>query len=806
MSTLLQDISYGVRMLARHRGLTIVALLTLALGIGANTAIFSFVNAVLLRPLPFDQPDQLVLAFSKTSKIPRDWATYPDLQDWRKQSQLFSEFAGFAGQSVNLTGREDPTRVIGCFVSANFFSTLRVDVAHGHGLLAGEDEPGAERVAIVSYATWRDRFGSDPNMIGTPLILNGQPFTVAGILPDGFHFQFGDADVWMPIQHYPNFSVDRRKSAAAVIGRLKPGATLEQAQSEMDTIAGRLAQQYPDTNADRGVRLERFQDFVVEDLRPSLLVLLGAVAFVLLIACANVANLLLARALTRQKEMALRAALGASRARLVRQLLTETVVLALAGGALGLVVGVWGTDLLAANTPSDLPPGVTVKLDLPILGFTLGISLLTGLLFGLAPALKFSNPDVYETLKEGGKTSGAGSVRSGARGVLVVSQVALAVVLLVGSGLMIRSFANLVRVAAGFNSDNLLTMEYRVPRNKYPEGRQQWDFHHQVVERVRALPGVDSASVVLALPYSGNGGSMSFIPLDRAEPPKGEEPRAQRNSADQYYFNTMQIPLLSGRVFNEHDQVGTPPVVVINHTMARRYWPDEDPVGKSIRLLDTGITDTNVTASIVGVVGDIKHWSLDEENASQVYVAFAQNPFIFATLVVRTQPEPMSMANAVRGAVWSVDKDQPVWKVRTVEFLINRNLGPRRFLMSLLGGFAGLALLLAAIGIYSVISYSVTQRTHEIGVRMALGAKAVDVLRLVVGQGMTLTLIGVGAGLVAAFGLTRLLAGMLFGVSATDPVTFVVISVLLAGVALGACLIPARRAIKVDPMTALRYE
>jgi putative ABC transport system permease protein len=481
-------------------------------------------------------------------------------------------------------------------------------------------------------------------------------------------------------------------------------------------------------------------------------------------------------------------------------------MLSLVCGVLGLLIGVWGTRLLAANSPSDLPAGIAAKLDPAVLFFTLGISMLTGLLFGLAPALKFSKPDMYETLKEGGKTSGSGSVRSGARGVLVVSQVALALVLLIGSGLMIRSFLNLVRVAPGFNADNLLTLEYRVPRNKYPDGKQQWNFHKEVVERVSALPGVASAAVVLALPYSGNGGSIGFVVLDRPEPLKGDEPLAQRNSADAHYFDTMQIPLLSGRVFTEQDQAGTPPVVVINQTMARRFWADEDPIGKPIRIVDSGITDSNVSATIVGVVGDVKHGSLDEKSTPQIYLSFAQNPFIFATLVVRTLPEPMSLANAVRSAIWSVDKDQPVWKVRTVQFLINRDLGPRRFMMALLVGFAALALLLATIGIYSVISYSVTQRTHEIGVRMALGAKAGDVLKLVIGQGMILILIGVGVGLAAALGLTRLMAGLLFGVTVTDPLTFAAISVVLTGVALGACFVPALRATKVDPMIALRYE
>ena len=801
MQTLWQDLLFGARMLMKNPGFTLVAIITLALGIGANSAIFSVVNAVLLRPLPFREPNQLMIVFSKTNRIQRAGVAYPDLRDWQQQSQLFSELCALNSQSVNLTGREEPTRVVGGFVSANFFKLLQVDAAHGRGFRPGEDETGAERVAVLSHAIWRDRFGSNPQMIGQSLILNGQPFAIVGIMPEDFHFSWNDAEVWIPIQYYPNFSLERGTASAIVMGRLKTGATLKQAQAEMETIARRLAESYPATNADRSVLVMPLQTLLVEDLRTSLLVLLGAVGFVLLIACANVANLLLARAVTRQKEMALRAALGASRLRLVRQLLTETMLLALVGGGLGLLLGVWGIKALAASSASNLPSGVKINLDLTVLGFTLAAVMLTGMAFGLAPALRFSRPDVHEALKEGGKTSSGGSGRHRLRGVLVVTQVALALVLLIGSGLMLRSFLKLRQVTPGFNPDHVLTLEYRVPRTKYPEGQQQWNFHRQVVERTQALPGVESASVVLALPHSGNGGSAIFIPLDRPEPPKGQEPRAQRNMADTYYFHTMQIPLLKGRVFTDQDRAESALAVIINQTMARRYWPNEDPIGKQLRF-----PEGNVIGSIVGVVGDVKHGSLDEPETPQLYVPYAQRPFIFATLVVRTQPEPMSLANAVRGAVWSVDKDQPVWKVRTLESLVDRSANQNRFVMLLLIIFSALALVLAAIGIYGVISYSVSQRTQEIGVRLALGAQRGDIYRLVVGQGLTLTLIGVAAGLGASWGLTRFLSDLLFGVSSTDAVTFAGISILLTGVAWLACYLPARRATQVDPMIALRYE
>ncbi|MBI1760543.1 MAG: ABC transporter permease [Acidobacteria bacterium] len=803
MNTFWQDLRYGARMLMKQPGFTLIAVVTLALGIGANTAIFSVVNAALLRPLPYVHAEQLVAVFVRTNSDPREYVAWPDLLDWRAQNRSFAQLAAFVPQSVNLTGRTgsqiEPGRVIGGFVSADFFPMLQVTAAQGRAFLPGEDVTGAERVAVVSYETWRDRFGADPQLLGQTLTLNNQPFTVVGVLPAGFRAPYSEIEVWLPIQHYPNFSLDRKVTSAGVFGRLKPGVSMRQAQTEMDTIAARLAQQYPETNKERGVNLVGLQTLLAEQLKPALLVLFGAVGCVLLIACANIANLLLSRAVGRARELALRAALGASRARLLRQLLTESLLLALVSGVIGLLIGVWGMEALATSSAVNLPGLFEIKLDRAVFGFTLGAALLTGLVFGLLPAWRVSRPDLNEALKEGGRTAGAQPSRNRLRGLLVVAQVALSLVLLVGAGLMVRSFANLLGVDPGFDAHNVLTLEYRVPRNKYPEPQQQWRFHEQVVARVQALPGVESAAAVGAIPHGGNSGTSGFTLPERATPPAGQEPRAQTNRADPHYFRTLKIPVLQGRVFTAQDQAQTPPVIIINQTMARQYWPAGEALGRQVHLLSP-----DVTATVIGVVGDIRHLSLDEPAQPQIYLNYAQQPHIFASLVVRTRGDANSFANAVRAAIWSVDSEQPVWKVRTLEFLLQRSLGGQRFLLQLIGALAGLALLLAAVGIYGVIAYAVSQRTHEIGIRMALGAQRRDVLRLVLGQGLKLVLLGVALGMAAAFALTRLMNTLLFGVGATDPLTFGVVALLLLLVALAACWFPARRALGVEPLMALR--
>ncbi|MGA8144327.1 MAG: ABC transporter permease [Candidatus Acidiferrales bacterium] len=803
MSALLQDIRYGLRMLARNPGFAIVAILTLALGIGANTAVFSVINSVLLRPLPLPGSRQLAVVFRKNVHAERSWAVaYPDLQDWQRQSQIFEAISAFGPSSVNLTGREEPMRVRGGFVSANFFHVVGVQPALGRGFLPGDDEPGAARVIVINYSLWQGLLGGDPQILGKPLTLNGEVFTIVGVMPQGFRFPIDYVDTWIPVSHDPHFSRDRAIESTGAIGRIKQGSSREQAQTEMNTITRRLAQEFPETDALRGAAVVPLQDVVTEDIRPAVLVLSAAVAFVLLIACANVASLFLARASGRHREMALRATLGAGPGRLIRQIVTETLLLWFVGALLGFAIGRWALEGLARLRPSESWAQFPREFDLPVLGFTLGITILTGLIFGLIPALRFSNPNLVGSLKEGNRASGREVASSRTGRWLVVSQVALALILLFGAGLTMKSLARLTGVNPGFNPDNLLSLEYRLPRNKYPEKSQQWNFHHQVVERANALPGVVSAAEVLGLPISGNGGDTPVVFPDRPIPAPSETPRAQINACDANYFRTMEIPLLRGRRFGDEDTADSPKVIVVNQSLVNKFWNGADPIGKAIRLPE----EDNVTVTVVGVVGDVKQYNLDDLTVAQIYVPQAQSPNLFATLVARVKGDPVAFTSALRSAVWAVDRDQPVWKIRTEQTLLEESVGPQRFLMVLMELFSALSLVLAAIGIYGVISYSTSRRIQEIGVRVALGAQKRDILGLVLSEGLWIAAWGVGIGAAGALGLTRFLSSQLYGVSASDPATFVGVALLLAAVALVACYVPARRAMRVDPMIALHYE
>ena len=801
MQILQQDLRYGARMFAKKPLFTIVAVITLALGIGANTAIFSVVNAVLLRALPYHNSNRLI-ALSTTDSS-GDWSglSSPELQDYQARMQSLEDLAGFQSQSVNLTGGERPERVRGSFVSSNFFKVFNLAPIVGRTFAEGEDRQGAEKLAVVNEKMWRERLNSDRNLGGKKLILNGEPYSVIGVVSSSFKQPFdADVEVWMPMSHYPGNTGQRAWRALFGMGHLKPGLNLDQARAEATTIASQLAQTYPEENAGRGAKVEYLREMLVSGVRPMLWLLFAAVGVILLIACANLANLLLARGLARQREIAVRAALGASRWRLVRQLLTETTLISLVGGIGGLLLAYWGLYALL-KLPQNFVNTEDARLDVRVLLFAMAVSLLTGWLFGLVPALQLARPQLQSFLKEGSRGSGESARWNRVRGGFVVAQVALSLLLLVSAGLLIRSFDKLLKVNLGFKPERLLSLEYRLPRGKYKEPAAQWNFHRQVVEKIQEVPGVQSATLVRGLPFSGNGGTTAITLPDREAPTKGQEPEVMFNTAMPNYFETMGIPFIKGRLFGTQDQLNTPTVLIINQTMAQRFWPGQDSLGKQIKFVSDGSMGT-----VVGVVGDAKHYWLEEEARPQIYAAYSQQPGIFATAVIRTTVEPLSLAEPVRQAVWKVDSDQPMWKIRTVEFLVDRSVADRKFLLALMGIFATLALVLTMIGLYGVISYLVNQRTQEIGIRMALGAQMGDILRMVLKQGMVMVLTGVALGLGAAWLLTRLMSRLLYQVSATDPLTFAAIALLLIAVALLACYLPARRATKVDPLVALRYE
>jgi putative ABC transport system permease protein len=801
MQTLGNDLRYGARMLAKKPFFTITAIVTLALGIGANTAIFSVVDAVLLRSLPYHKANQLIVLWTVSPSGDNDGVSDLEAQDYRARMQSIEDLTNFQSQSVNVTGGDRPERVRGAFVAANFFKFFNLNPIIGRTFVDGEDKQGAPKIAVVNEKMWRERLNGDSNLEGKKLILNGEPFSVVGVITSTFEEPLDpDVEVWMPFAFYPTNNFQRTARFGVAVAHLKPGVSLSQAQAEASTTASQLAQAYPNESAGRGAKVTYYKDLLVGDIRPMLWVLFAAVGVILLIACANLANLLLARGLGRQREIAVRAALGASRWRLIRQLLTEATLLSAIGGLCGVFLAYWGIRGLM-KIPQTFIDSQHATLNTRVLLFAIAISFITGWLFGLAPALQLARPQLQSFLKEGSRGAGEGAKWNRLRSGFVVFQVALSLLLLVSAGLLIRSFDNLLHIDVGFKPQQLLSLEYRIPRNKYNTSTTQWNFHRQVTEQVGQIPGVTSVALVRGLPFSGNGGTTAIILPDRELPEKGKEPEVLFNTVTPNYFETIGIPLLKGRTFGNEDQANASSVMVVNQFMAERYWPGVDPVGKQIKFVEDGST-----ATIVGVVGNAKQFYIDEAQRSQVYSVYSQTPGIFATLVIRTTVEPLSIAEQVRQAVWKVDPDQPMWKIRTAEYLVTRNLSDRKFLMALMGIFAGIALLLSMVGLYGVISYLVNQRTQEIGIRMALGAQSAQILRMVLKQGMFLVCAGVVVGVVASILLTRLMSQLLYQISATDPVTFGTIVVLLMVVAFLACYLPARRATRVDPMVALRYE
>jgi putative ABC transport system permease protein len=799
----LQDLRYAFRTLSRSPGFSIAVILILAISIAANTAIFSFVNGVLLSSLPFHEPDRLVvLGENNPEKASRIQAVSPrNLEDWQKESKTLEQFGAWRDWRFRVTTPEGRIPVSAGIATPELFTALALTPVAGRLFLPEDNQRGRDHVVLISQRYWQTNYGGDPGVIGQSISLDNESFAIVGVLPNSLQtLGIGRFDVWAPVSVDPDQYLDRHVRNRRVYARLRPRVTIQDAQGEMKTISEQLSIQYPKDNAGYRVSIVSLQDSQVGDVRPALLMFLAAVGFVLLIACANVANLLLARSSTRRKEFAIRTALGATRYSLIRQFLTEAVVLAVIGGFLGVLLAVWLVDLFVAINPGNIPRIDQVKLDLRVVTFALSLSILTGITFGLAPAIVSSRVNLVEHLKEGQRGSAIG-LGSRIRALLVISQVALALSLMVGAGLLGRSFVRLITLHPGFNPENLLTANIFAPTEKYKTGKSVAELYERVTEELRTIPGVVSVGATSAGPQFGGFEPVDFLVEGESAPGSGQYPRARYYNIGPDYFRTMQIPLLSGREFSERDTSGSGPVTIINKTMARRFFGTADPLGKRVLLVRE-----NTALEIVGVVDDVKRFEAEAVVEPEIYYPYEQRPRWATYFVIRTDSDPSSIVPAVRSNLLALDKDVLLTNVATVDKLVAVALRAPRFNAALIGAFAAIALLLASFGLYAVISYSVTQRTHEIGVRMTVGAAQKDILKLIVGNGMVLTLIGIALGLVISFALTRLLMSLLFEVSVTDPLTFVAIALLLTAVSLFACYVPARRAMRVDPMTALRYE
>jgi len=805
MSSLGQDLRYALRSILRNPGFASVAVLTLALGIGATTAIFSVVHAVLLRQLPYSSPEHLVMVWEKNPYRGRaqNVVSPANYLDWQTQNTVLADLAAMVDARLNLTGSGEPEELAGQRVSANYFKLLGTQAALGRTFAGEEGRPNAPRVVVLSFRLWERRFGGDRSILGRPLALSGDSYNVIGVLPRDFQPLGPKAEFWIPASLDPSLNYRERAGRfMTVVARLKPDVTLTQARSEMDTIAARLELEYPAFNKGWGVTLVPLAEQLSESLRPALRVLMGAVGFLLLIGCANVANLQLVRSAGREREIALRTSLGAGRTRLIRQLLVENLVLAALGGALGVVLAAWGIEAILAAGPKDVPLLDRVRLDPFVLLFSVAVSAVSGILFGLAPALAATRPSLTGSLKEGGRGASGGRRGQRLRDSFAVVQVALALVLVIGAGLAMRSFLRLLAVDPGFQPQKLLTMKVSLPGSKYREPHQRVEFFRRGVERMQGLAGVQSASAITFLPLTGLASATSFLIQGRPAPPPGQNLVTNVRIVQPGYFRTMGIPLRRGRDFTLADTADAPRTFVISESLARRYWIGEDPIGQ--RLIVNMGDDT--PGEIVGITGDVRHYGLDREATEMVYYSHPHLPLPFMSFVLRTGGAPENLARDAVAVIRSMDAAQPVSDVQTMEALLAESVSPARFRLLLLGVFSGAALLLAAVGIYGVVSYSVTQRTHELGVRMALGARRGDILRLVLGRSTLLALAGVGAGLAGALALTRIMRRLLFQVTPTDPATFLLVALAMAAVAIAASLVPARRASRVEPVVALRYE